>query len=73
MKALTSKNGTGPVAAAQADGEDGVPSPRRPLRDLTGDGLLDELLDRSLDEAAPGHRGFAPGKAGGYSLRATPP
>ncbi len=55
MKPVTGKNATGSVSVAQAGGEAGVaaaaPLPRRPLRELMGDGLLDELLERSLDEA----------------------
>jgi putative transposase len=52
MKTVTSKNVTGPGGAAQADEAAGVaPAQRRPLRELMGDGLLDELVQRSLDEA----------------------
>jgi putative transposase len=46
MKALTSKNGTVPATAAQADEAADVPAPRRPPQELMGDGLL----ERSLDE-----------------------
>jgi putative transposase len=51
MKAVTSENITGPGAIVQADEGGGVVASRRPLRELMGDGLLDELLQRSLDEA----------------------
>jgi len=50
MKAVISDNATGPVGVAQADGEGEAAAARRPLRELMGDGLLDELLQRSLDE-----------------------
>ncbi len=44
MKAVTSKNATGPAGAAgdeQADDALAGEPARRPLRDLMGDGLLD--------------------------------
>ena len=54
MKSVTSKNVVdSAVPAEDAEALPGVTAPaaRRPLRELMGDRLLDELLERSLDDA----------------------
>lgn len=59
MKAVTSEKATGSVAimlADEAPGGPAVPSPRRPLRELMGDGLPGRPLDEATGCGWPAGR-----------------